>query len=199
MTSITLHIPTSTLSTPLARTLTHLHPALLLSTFLLSFSSLVADPVATSTALLGPLALIQGFYCLLCLPPRGGDTPGSVHPHGKERRKGHATSNPQNVILRRIVVRLPSLSSPLDKTNETPSQLFSPSRSLLSSLPYRYTSFSSASVRHSSRIYLTRSFCPCISRYLARRHSSTSMAWVGKRGVDSCRLAARGARGTPRG
>ncbi len=60
--------PISLLPTDVARILTHVQPVLLLSTYYLRFSALVADPVSTLTTSLAPLILLQTTYCLFCLP-----------------------------------------------------------------------------------------------------------------------------------
>ncbi|GAB7340485.1 hypothetical protein MBLNU457_6909t1 [Dothideomycetes sp. NU457] len=65
---VTTHHPVEPLPNTLAQIYTHVHPMVVLSTFLLRFNSLVADPVSTllSTAL--PLAVLQTAYVAICLP-----------------------------------------------------------------------------------------------------------------------------------
>ncbi|KAL8919311.1 MAG: hypothetical protein Q9208_006876 [Pyrenodesmia sp. 3 TL-2023] len=87
--------PIPLLPTPTARLYNHIHPALTLSLFYLSFPSLVADPVSTLSKLLLPLAALQGIYSVLCLPiaqagafPRGGGgAPGRRKNKPGEKKK----------------------------------------------------------------------------------------------------------------
>ncbi|KAI4179366.1 MAG: hypothetical protein L6R41_007887, partial [Letrouitia leprolyta] len=65
-----------------ARLYHHIHPTLVLSLFYFSFSALVADPVSTLYKLCLPIAVFQGFYCVLCLPSAKGGV------FAREKRKG---------------------------------------------------------------------------------------------------------------
>ena len=60
--------PVSVLHTDAARTLTHIHPALLLAYYYFRFPSLVTDPISTLLRDLLPLAAIQTSYAVVCLP-----------------------------------------------------------------------------------------------------------------------------------
>ncbi|KAI9722170.1 MAG: Glycosylphosphatidylinositol (GPI) anchor assembly protein [Chrysothrix sp. TS-e1954] len=66
-----LSTPALPLSTPTSQTYRHIHTPLLLGIYIASFRSLVSDPVSTGFYLLLPLALLQGIYCAVCLPPHG--------------------------------------------------------------------------------------------------------------------------------
>ncbi|KAI4191987.1 MAG: hypothetical protein LQ348_003316, partial [Seirophora lacunosa] len=73
----------------------HIHPALVLSLFYLSFSALVADPVSTLIRLCFPIAALQGLYSVLCLPtahagsfPKGGAIGKRKHKPGEKRKDG---------------------------------------------------------------------------------------------------------------
>ncbi|KAF1815231.1 hypothetical protein P152DRAFT_471848 [Eremomyces bilateralis CBS 781.70] len=63
--------PIPLLETSAARVFTHLHPAILLSSYLLQFPSIVADPISALAMSLLPLALLQVTYTTICLPPTG--------------------------------------------------------------------------------------------------------------------------------
>ncbi|KAL8650392.1 MAG: hypothetical protein Q9210_003846, partial [Variospora velana] len=78
--------PIPLLPTQTARLYQHIHPALVLSLFYLSFSALVADPVSTLARLCLPIAVLQGLYCVLCLPTaQAGSFPKG--PTGKRKHK----------------------------------------------------------------------------------------------------------------
>ncbi|TVY19037.1 Glycosylphosphatidylinositol anchor biosynthesis protein 11 [Lachnellula arida] len=65
--------PIELLPTDLARIVSQVHPALLLSAYYLRFPSFVADPVPTLLSSLLPLAVIQVAYAALCLPATGSN------------------------------------------------------------------------------------------------------------------------------
>lgn len=64
--------PITLLQTDASRTTNHIHTALPLLLFVARFAAIVRDPVPALTQLLVPLALAQGTYCILCLPPSTG-------------------------------------------------------------------------------------------------------------------------------
>jgi GPI ethanolamine phosphate transferase 2/3 subunit F len=64
-------LPIELLPTDLARIVTHVHPALLLSAYYLRFPALVADPTATLLNSLALLAIVQMSYAVICLPATG--------------------------------------------------------------------------------------------------------------------------------
>lgn len=65
--------PIELLPTDLARIISQVHPALLLSAYYLRFPAFVADPVPTLLNSLLPLAVIQIAYAVLCLPAIGSN------------------------------------------------------------------------------------------------------------------------------
>ncbi|TVY84528.1 Glycosylphosphatidylinositol anchor biosynthesis protein, partial [Lachnellula suecica] len=65
--------PIELLPTDLARIVSQIHPALLLSAYYLRFPSFVADPVPTLLNSLLPLAVIQIGYAVPCLPVFGSN------------------------------------------------------------------------------------------------------------------------------
>ncbi|KAL9011489.1 MAG: hypothetical protein Q9173_003670 [Seirophora scorigena] len=87
--------PIPLLPTQTARLYQHIHPALVLSLFYLSFSALVADPVSNLIRLCFPIAALQGLYSVLCLPtahagsfPKGGAFGKRKHKPGEKRKDG---------------------------------------------------------------------------------------------------------------
>jgi GPI ethanolamine phosphate transferase 2/3 subunit F len=66
--------PIDFLSSTVARTYTHVHPALLLSLYVMRFPGLVADPVSNLLQGLPFLAVLQGAYVVTCLPPAGSSS-----------------------------------------------------------------------------------------------------------------------------
>ena len=114
--------PTQLLSTPLAQTYKHLHPALVLLTYLSRFSATVQDPVSSLTQLLFPLAILQAAFCGICLPPSSGEASASSagssgvsnsQSSRKKAPKQSSSTNGHSVLLairKKSIVR--TLSSP---------------------------------------------------------------------------------------
>lgn len=75
--------PIPLLSTPLARTYTHIHPLLLLTISYLRFPSLVASPLPTLLSSLLLHAAAQLLWVVTCLPPHTHTSPLSK-PHPKK-------------------------------------------------------------------------------------------------------------------
>lgn len=65
---VTTHHPVEPLPNTFAQIYTHMHPVVVLSTFLLRFNSLVDDPVSTLLSTAVPLAVLQTVYVVICLP-----------------------------------------------------------------------------------------------------------------------------------
>ncbi|KAK1071782.1 Glycosylphosphatidylinositol (GPI) anchor assembly protein [Friedmanniomyces endolithicus] len=63
----------------------NLQPILLLGTVLLSFRSLVADPVNILLALASTTAIVQALYCVICLPSTG-DTATPITKPGQKKK-----------------------------------------------------------------------------------------------------------------
>lgn len=103
--------PVDLLHSQYATTFSHLHPVLLLSVVILSFSALVADPVSTMLALAPTLAALQFAYCVLCLPP-AGQTPQPAPKPGQKKGGKHQ----QPGISFKIVVR-PHSTPPLPRNH----------------------------------------------------------------------------------
>ena len=73
--------PVDILQTQIAQSYAHLHPILLLSGLLLSFRSLVHDPVNTLLGLAPTVTILQAVYCVLCLP-----IPGQAAKSGQKKK-----------------------------------------------------------------------------------------------------------------
>ncbi|KAE9972156.1 hypothetical protein BLS_004158 [Venturia inaequalis] len=70
-------LPIKHLDNDTAKLYTHIHPALVLSSYIFSFQSIVANPVRSLYILLLPLSILQVAYVVLCLPPAGTTSPAS--------------------------------------------------------------------------------------------------------------------------
>lgn len=70
----------------MARIVTHIQPAILLSAYYFRFNALVADPVHTLLHSLLPVALLQVAYAVVCLPAAGSNMAKKLKPG--EKRKG---------------------------------------------------------------------------------------------------------------
>lgn len=62
-------LPVKPLENDVAKLYTHIHPILVLSTYIFSFQSIVENPVRSLYILLLPLSILQVIYVVLCLPP----------------------------------------------------------------------------------------------------------------------------------
>ncbi|KAF5875197.1 putative recombination hotspot-binding protein [Botrytis fragariae] len=85
-TSKSKSFPTEFLSSDMARIVTHIQPAILLSAYYFRFNALVADPVHTLLHSLLPVALLQVAYAVACLPAAGSNMAKKLKPG--EKRKG---------------------------------------------------------------------------------------------------------------
>lgn len=77
--------PTEFLSSDMARIVTHIQPAILLSAYYFRFNALVADPVHTLLHSLLPVALLQVAYAVVCLPAAGSNMAKKLKP-GEKRK-----------------------------------------------------------------------------------------------------------------
>lgn len=93
--TVKLSSPIDILPTPTARTVTHIHPVILLSAYYFLFPRLVADPVATLFMTLPALAITQVAYAACSLPAAKGSK-GTKKPHktkpgvAKKTAEGHS-------------------------------------------------------------------------------------------------------------
>lgn len=119
--------PIPLLSTPLARTYTHIHPLLLLTLSYLRFPSLVASPVPTLLSSLLLHAAAQLLWVVTCLPPHTHTSPLSKpHPKklvapGPKRRSVPKTASlwSTNIIVY-PPLQFPQQKPPADTTARTP-------------------------------------------------------------------------------
>jgi phosphatidylinositol glycan class F len=106
MMSVTKTDAINVLNTDAAKIYTHLHPFLVLSSYFLNFSSIVADPVSSLLKCLIPLGILQIAYVVVCLPATG-----STHsaPTTKGSGKGGASKKASRAkggsLSSRITVR----------------------------------------------------------------------------------------------
>ena len=91
--------PVDILQTQFSQVYANLHPILLLSLLLVSFRTLVADPVNTLLGLAPTLAILQAIYCILCLPSTGQAPPTALKPGQKKK-----AAKPVQDIWARLVV-----------------------------------------------------------------------------------------------
>jgi len=89
----------------------HIHPLVILSSYLLQFRPIVANPVSSLTALLFPLNILQVVYVVLCLQPTRSVTnpPQSRAGISKVGRK-IGTARQETSIATRTTVSYPTLS-----------------------------------------------------------------------------------------
>ena len=92
--------PVDILQSQLSLLYANLHPILLLSILLVSFRSLVEDPVNTLLGLAPTVAILQALYCVLCLPSTG-QTPAPAPKPGQKKK----AAKPAQDIWAKIVVR----------------------------------------------------------------------------------------------
>ena len=91
--------PVSILSAPIAQTIRHVHPVVLVAVFSLGFKALVADPVTTMGTSIPVIAVIQTAYSVSCLPPVGGTVaPKKLRPGEKKKPSTEATSSSKVVV-----------------------------------------------------------------------------------------------------
>ena len=77
--------PIDILSSQYSLLYANLQPVLLLSIVLVSFKSLVNDPVSTLLGLAAPIAILQALYCVVCLPSAGQTPPAPLKPGQKKK------------------------------------------------------------------------------------------------------------------
>ncbi|OTB09050.1 hypothetical protein M426DRAFT_316343 [Hypoxylon sp. CI-4A] len=97
-----------------AQVIRHLHPALLLSLFLIRFNALVADPVKTMTSSIPIVAVIQAVYAVTCLPPAGsqGVKPAKKLRPGEKKKSGSEAVGP-NIAVTTLVALILSVIATL--------------------------------------------------------------------------------------
>lgn len=82
-------------ASPLAQTVRHAHPAVLVASFYAGFGALVRDPVATMAVSLPAVMVLQVAYAVLCLPAAGSPAKGikKLRP-GEKRKPGADAAGP---------------------------------------------------------------------------------------------------------
>ena len=92
--------PIDILSAPQSQAVANLHPVVLVAIIGVTFTRLVADPVATLIALAPVIAGLQAVYCILCLPS-SAQAPPAPKP-GPKKTKGQ---KPPGDIWTKVIVR----------------------------------------------------------------------------------------------
>ena len=94
-----------------ARLYNHLHPLVILSSYLVQFRPIVANPVSSLAALLFPLNILQVVYVVLCLQPTvsSSNTPQTRAGSSKTARK-KVVVRQETSIVARTTVSYPTLS-----------------------------------------------------------------------------------------
>ncbi|KAI1332634.1 GPI biosynthesis protein family Pig-F-domain-containing protein [Xylariaceae sp. FL0255] len=96
---------------PIAQTLRHAHPALLLAIFAAAFRPLVADPVSTMWASLPVVLSVQAAYTIVCLPPVGSQgVKAARKPRPGEKKKVDG-SGPNFVVTTIVAAVLSALAA----------------------------------------------------------------------------------------
>jgi phosphatidylinositol glycan class F len=105
------YAPTNVVDNDAARLYNHLHPLVILSSYLVQFRPIVANPVGSLAALLFPLNILQVVYVVLCLQPTGSS------PNPPQTRAGSSKATRKKVVARqetsiaaRTTVSYPTLS-----------------------------------------------------------------------------------------
>jgi GPI ethanolamine phosphate transferase 2/3 subunit F len=86
-----------------------LQPILLLGTILVSFRSLVADPVNTLLGLAPTVAIVQAIYCVVCLPSTAQTSQPAASKPGQKKK---AQKSGQDVWAKLIVGHRPVYKGP---------------------------------------------------------------------------------------
>jgi len=97
--------PVGLVDSDAARLYNHLHPVIVLSSYLIQFRGVVANPTGSLIALLFPLNILQVVYLVLCLPPTGSSTTSSPPKSGTSKAARKKTPAKSDVTLsQRIAV-----------------------------------------------------------------------------------------------
>lgn len=110
--------PTDLLPTSTSLLYANLHPILLLSILAFTFPAVVADPVPALLGLAPTTALLQGLYCVLCLPSTGQSPPEEKRKGGEKRKAGKAAGS-QDVWAKVVVRSFPPYHANMPSTPST--------------------------------------------------------------------------------
>ena len=98
-------VPVGLVDSNAARVYNHIYPIVVLSSYLIQFKGVVANPAGSLIALLFPLAILQVVYLVLCLPPTGSSTTSSPSKSGASKGPRKKTPTKSDVTLsQRIAV-----------------------------------------------------------------------------------------------
>lgn len=103
--------PTNLIDNDAARLYSHLHPLVILSSYLIQFRPIVANPVSSLAALLFPLNILQVVYVVLCLQPTR-PVPNTLQTRAGTSKTGRkkTTVRQENSIATRTTVSYPILN-----------------------------------------------------------------------------------------
>lgn len=90
-----------TIASSQAQIMRHVHSVLLLSSFLMRFSTLVADPVSAMSNSVPIVAVIQAVYAIICLPAAGSHVakPAKKLRPGEKRKAGSDSTGPNVAVV----------------------------------------------------------------------------------------------------
>ena len=105
------YAPTTVIDNDTARLYNHLHPLVILCSYLAQLRPIIANPVSSLAALLFPLNILQVVYVVLCLQPTGSssNSPQTRAGSSKATRK-KAVARHETSIATRTTVSYPTLS-----------------------------------------------------------------------------------------
>ncbi len=104
------YLPTNVIDNDAARLYNHIHPLVIVASYLLQFRPIVANPVSSLAALLFPLNVLQVVYVVLCLQPTRS-VPNPPHTRAGSSKAGRkkATTRQETSIATRTTVSYPNL------------------------------------------------------------------------------------------
>ncbi|KAI0164246.1 GPI biosynthesis protein family Pig-F-domain-containing protein [Hypoxylon sp. FL1284] len=102
-----------TLASSQAQITEHVHSVLLLSSFLLQFKSLVADPVTAMSNSVPIVAFVQALYAIICLPAAGSDVakPAKKLRPGEKRKPGSESAGPNAAVTTLVALALSAITT----------------------------------------------------------------------------------------
>ena len=105
------YLPTNVIDNDAARLYNHIHPLVIVSSYLLQFRPIVANPVSSLAALLFPLNVLQVVYVVLCLQPtRSATNPPHARAGGSKAVRKKGTTRQETSIATRTTVSYPNVS-----------------------------------------------------------------------------------------
>ncbi|KAI4863871.1 GPI biosynthesis protein family Pig-F-domain-containing protein [Hypoxylon rubiginosum] len=102
-----------TIASSQAQIMRHVHSVLLLSSFLMRFSTLVADPVSAMSNSVPIVAVIQAVYAIICLPAAGSHVakPAKKLRPGEKRKAGSDSTGPNVAVTTLVALVLSTITT----------------------------------------------------------------------------------------